>query len=171
MGRSISDVIATLPAERQAHIEANAQRKFEEMVAEARSLADFRKAVGKTQAEVGKRLGIQQNAVSQLEKRSDIYLSTLQRFVESLGMKLQLLLVTKGGAKIDLPNFQPWGETVQPHPGKRQVDARLRASAKAAKPIAKRPKEGAVKKTVARKAVTSTARAAKASSHASAAVK
>ena len=108
MGRNLDDIIESLPAERQAKIASLSRKKVEEMIAHAATLTDFRKAVGKTQAEVAKELGIKQNAVSQLEKRSDTYVSTLRRFLKSLGMTLELSVVAKNGARIDLPNFLPW---------------------------------------------------------------
>jgi transcriptional regulator with XRE-family HTH domain len=105
MGRKLEDVIHGLPAERQAKIAALSQEKVEEMIAHASSLTDFRKAVGKTQAEVARELGIQQHAVSQLEKRSDTYVSTLRRFLQSLGMTLELSVVAQNGTRIELRNF------------------------------------------------------------------
>ena len=105
MGRNLDDIIKRLPAERQTKIAALSLQKTEEMMAHAQTLADIRKAVGKTQTEVAKQLGIKQHAVSQLEKRSDTYVSTLRRFLQSLGMKLELSVVAKDGARVDLPNF------------------------------------------------------------------
>ena len=108
MGRNLDDVIGKMSAERQAKIAALSQKKIEDMIAHAATLTDFRKAVGKTQAEVAKELGINQNAVSQLETRSDTYVSTLRRFLKSLGMTLELSVIDKNGVRIDLPNFRPW---------------------------------------------------------------
>ncbi|MFZ4874492.1 XRE family transcriptional regulator [Janthinobacterium sp. Mn2066] len=105
MGRKLEEVIHGLPAERQARIAALSQEKVAEMIAHASSLTDFRKAVGKTQAEVARELGIQQHAVSQLEKRSDTYVSTLRRFLQSLGMTLELSVVAQNGERIELRNF------------------------------------------------------------------
>ncbi len=108
MGRNLDDVIKSLPADRQKKIAALSQKKIEEMIAHAATLTDFRKAVGKTQAEVAKNLGINQNAVSQLEKRSDTYVSTLRRFLKSLGLTLELSVLDKNGVRIDLQNFLQW---------------------------------------------------------------
>lgn len=105
MGRNLNEVLVSLPADRQLKIAALSQEKVEEMIAHAATLTDFRKAVGKTQAEVARGLGINQNAVSQLEKRSDTYVSTLRRFLDSLGLKLELSVIDKNGVRIDLPNF------------------------------------------------------------------
>jgi DNA-binding XRE family transcriptional regulator len=110
MGRNLDDVIESLPSKRQEKIAALSQEKIKEMIAHAATLADFRKAVGKTQAEVAKHLGINQNAVSQLEKRSDTYVSTLRRFLKSMGMTLELSVLDKNGVRIDLPNFLPWSD-------------------------------------------------------------
>jgi transcriptional regulator with XRE-family HTH domain len=108
MGRKLDDVIKSLPAGRQAKIAALAQEKREEMLLQAATLTDFRKAVGKTQAEVAKQLGINQNAVSQLESRSDTYVSTLRRFLQALDLRLELSVIDKHGVRIDLPNFLHW---------------------------------------------------------------
>ncbi len=107
MGRNLNDIIESLPPERQTKIATIAQSKVDDMIASSATLTDFRKAVGKTQAEVAKELGINQNAVSQLEKRSDNYVSTLRRFMKSLGLTLELSVVDKNGSRIALPNFIP----------------------------------------------------------------
>lgn len=105
MGQNLDDIINSLPAERQRAIAAASREKIEDMLAHAATLTDFRKAVGKTQAEVGKTLGINQNAVSQLEKRSDTYVSTLRRFLKSLGLTLELSVLDKHGRRIELSHF------------------------------------------------------------------
>lgn len=129
MGRKLDAVIASLPAAQQARIELLAQQKIDETLAHAKTLSDFRKAVGKTQAEVAAVLGVKQHAVSQLEQRSDTYVSTLQKFLESLGMKLELALVTSNGIKIELPNFHPWSEDVRSNPAvAQQTVARQRTA-------------------------------------------
>jgi transcriptional regulator with XRE-family HTH domain len=111
MGRNLNDIIKSLPAERQEKIKALSQKKVEEMMMHAATLTDFRKAVGKTQVEVAKVLGVKQNAVSQLEKRSDFYISTLRRVLKSFGVTLELAVITQTGTRINLPNFLPWDDT------------------------------------------------------------
>ena len=128
MGRNLDDVIKALSPERQAKVEALARKKANEMIAAAKSLADFRKAVGKTQEEVGKQLGIKQHAVSQLEKRSDLYLSTLARFLDSLGMTLELALIAADGTRIPLDNFHPWNEGLKEFQGAVSTELKSTAS-------------------------------------------
>lgn len=111
MGRNLDEVLNKLPAARRARITALSEEKIEDMLAHAANLTDFRKAVDKTQAQVAKGLGINQNAVSQLEKRSDTYVSTLRRYLKSLDLTLELSVVDKNGVRTELPNFLQWPDS------------------------------------------------------------
>ena len=87
MGLNVEDVIAELdPAER---------RQVEEMAAafigEEMTLRELRKARRLTQVSVARELGVSQDAVSRLEQRSDLLLSTLRRTVEAMGGSLSLI--------------------------------------------------------------------------------
>lgn len=106
MGRKLNEVIASLPAERRERIDALARAKVEDMLASARTLADIRKAVGRTQVEVAHALGVKQNAISQLEQRSDTYLSTFKRFLAGMGLQLELSVVTAEGTRVELSEFR-----------------------------------------------------------------
>lgn len=54
-------------------------------------LKDLRKSAGKTQEELAAALGVGQDTISRLEKRSDMLLSTLRHYVESVGGQLTLM--------------------------------------------------------------------------------
>ncbi|MDQ1922596.1 helix-turn-helix domain-containing protein [Massilia pseudoviolaceinigra] len=134
MGKSIAELMSALPPERRKTIESKAQKYADNMIAQADSLEVLRKAVGQTQAQIAKTLGIQQNAVSQLEKRTDIYVSTLQRYVNALGMDLEITLLSKEGKRIPLPNFHPWTDMAPadaPALGKLPLKAQKRNAATA----------------------------------------
>src|SRR6267154_4074016 len=62
-----------------------------ELIAEEMSLRELRKARKLTQSRVAKVLGITQDSVSRLEKRSDLLLSTLRKTVKAMGGKLSLV--------------------------------------------------------------------------------
>jgi len=83
----LEEAIARLPMSEQLAI----ARRTGELLAEELSLRDLRKSVGKTQVSVAKLLKIGQDAVSKLEMREDMYLSTLRGFVEAMGGKLELV--------------------------------------------------------------------------------
>jgi transcriptional regulator with XRE-family HTH domain len=63
------------------------------------SVQELRKAMRLTQAELAKRLGVRQDAISRAEQRADMLLSTLQSYIEAMGGRLTLLA--------ELPNRPP----------------------------------------------------------------
>jgi DNA-binding XRE family transcriptional regulator len=79
------------PAQRER---SNARLK--EMQAEM-LLAELRKYAGRTQEEVASELGISQPCLSKMEKQSDMQIGTLDRIVESLGGRLELVAHMPGG--------------------------------------------------------------------------
>ncbi len=62
-----------------------------QLVAEEMTLQGLRRARKLTQVRMAKRLGISQDGISKLEKRSDLLLSTLRKTVEAMGGKLSLV--------------------------------------------------------------------------------
>jgi transcriptional regulator with XRE-family HTH domain len=109
MGRSIDKVIAGLSRARRERIEKKSARLAREMIEHADSLGEIRRAMSKTQTEIARALGVGQVAVAQLEKRSDLLLSTLQRYVRAAGAELSLVVHTKQGAEIVLGNLGDLG--------------------------------------------------------------
>src|SRR5215831_18192949 len=87
MPRTLNEVIASLPEAERTKIEA----RTKELIAEEMSLQDLRKAIGKTQVALAKRLKVGQDAVSKLETRSDMYISTLRDVVKAMGGELELI--------------------------------------------------------------------------------
>jgi transcriptional regulator with XRE-family HTH domain len=62
-----------------------------ELIAEEMSLRELRKARKLTQTRVAKALGITQDSVSRLEKRSDLLLSTLRKTVKAMGGDVRIV--------------------------------------------------------------------------------
>jgi len=61
------------------------------LIAEEMTLQELRQARKLTQVRMAKALGISQDGVSRLEKRSDLLLSTLRKTVEAMGGNLSLV--------------------------------------------------------------------------------
>ena len=88
MSIPIKEMIAKLSPERQKRIEKNGKQ----LIKEYKKLVEFRKAVGLTQVELARKLSISQENVSRLEKRDDMHLSTLRKYIEALGGELELFI-------------------------------------------------------------------------------
>lgn len=66
------------------------ERRAAEMLVDVR-LAELRQALELTQQEVADALGRNQSAVAALEKRTDMLLSTLRKYVEAMGGELEVV--------------------------------------------------------------------------------
>lgn len=83
MARNLDQVLASLPAKRRAKIERRA--------GELATLKDLRQAVERTQEDLAANLGVGQDTISRIERRSDMLLSTLRRYIEAVGGQLDLV--------------------------------------------------------------------------------
>src|SRR6516225_12454074 len=87
MSRNVNDIIKNLSPARRKKIEARAAH----LIAEEMTLQELRRARKLTQVRMAKALGISQDGVSRLEKRSDLLLSTLRKTVRAMGGSLSLV--------------------------------------------------------------------------------
>ena len=79
--------------------------------AEYLTLQELRKAKKLTQAQLAEVLNIRQATVAQMEKRSDLMLSTLRGYIEAMGGKLSLMVEFPGRVPVSLEGF---GDTEDP---------------------------------------------------------
>jgi transcriptional regulator with XRE-family HTH domain len=87
----MNEVMASLPKERQERIRARAA----DLSREIEGLKALRQLADRSQEQIAQSLGIKQPSVLKIERQTDLYLSTLRRFVEAAGGTLEL--------RIDLP--------------------------------------------------------------------
>ncbi len=92
MGRTLDEVMAAMPADRRARIEDRAAG----MMAEIEGLKALRLLADRSQEQIAQALGIKQPAVLKIERQTDLYLSTLRRFVEAAGGTLELRVELPG---------------------------------------------------------------------------
>ena len=83
----LDDYVAKLPEERQEAIKS----RTAELIAEEATLRQVREARARSQEAVARKLHINQAAVSKLERRTDMYLSTLRSYIEAMGGKLEIV--------------------------------------------------------------------------------
>jgi transcriptional regulator with XRE-family HTH domain len=84
---TLKDKMKELSPAQRKKVEARAAQ----LIAEEMTLRELRHARKLTQVRMAKKLGITQDSVSRLEKRSDLLLSTLRKAVEAMGGNLSLV--------------------------------------------------------------------------------
>jgi transcriptional regulator with XRE-family HTH domain len=102
---------------RRKRVEARATQ----LIAEEMTLRELRRARKLTQVRMAKALGISQDGISKLEKRSDLLLSTLRKTVEAMGGSLSLVaefpdrapVVLSGISEVE-PVFRPSKKQARP---------------------------------------------------------
>ncbi len=77
---------------------AEIRLKSKEKVATVR-LQQVRKSHHKTQKELAESMGLSQSALSELERRPNITISAMQRYIEALGGKLEIKAVFQEGSE------------------------------------------------------------------------
>jgi len=84
---NVNEIITKLSPGQRKKVETRAA----ELIAEEMTLGQLRKARRLTQVRMARALGISQDGVSRLEKRSDLLLSTLRKTVAAMGGNLSLV--------------------------------------------------------------------------------
>ena len=110
MSKNVNDIIRTLSAAQRKKVEAHAV----ELIAEEMTLQELRRARKLTQVSVAKALGITQDSVSRLEKRSDILLSALRKTVQVMGGNLSLVAEFPDRAPVVLSGLAEGGPDAKP---------------------------------------------------------
>lgn len=106
MAKKFSELRAAMsPADRQ---KANSLTK--EMLSEM-PLNELRQARGLSQKMLAEVLNVQQPAIAKMEKRTDIYLSTLRSHIEAMGGELDIIARFPDGA-VKIANFTELGPSV-----------------------------------------------------------
>ena len=98
MGRTLDQMMDSLPEKRRQEIEARA----DELLAEVEGLKALRALAERSQEQIADALGIKQPSVHKIERQTDLYLSTLRRFVEAAGGTLELRVELPGKGIIRL---------------------------------------------------------------------
>jgi DNA-binding transcriptional regulator YiaG len=101
MAKKFSELRAGMSPQIQARAAARAEALLVEM-----RLQELRKARKVTQVEVAQAMSVEQAAVSKLEHRDDMYVSTLRDYIKALGGDLKLV-ASFPDADIPLHPFEP----------------------------------------------------------------
>ncbi len=113
--RTLKAVLGAMdPARRKRIVGRSVQlaRKYE-------ALSDLRKAREKTQVEVAAKLDVTQPYVAKLERRTDLMLSVLRKYVRSMGGELELKVTFPGSDPVILEGLGETDDEAQAGPRSR----------------------------------------------------
>ena len=92
MAKKFKALQAKMSAEARARSEGEATRMIKEM-----ALDELRGALDLTQEHLAELLHVNQAAISKVERRSDMYISTLRKIIEAMGGQLDIRAVLPNG--------------------------------------------------------------------------
>ena len=99
MAKKFSDLMARRSPESQARTQALYQKLRAEM-----PLHELRQAQELSQDALAKALHINQAAVSKMERRTDMYISTLRNYIRAMGGELEIIATFPEG-QVRIENF------------------------------------------------------------------
>jgi DNA-binding transcriptional regulator YiaG len=100
MAKNFQELRAGMSAEAKAVSAAEHSRLVEEM-----SLHQLRKARELTQTKIAEELHMGQGDVSKLERRTDMYVSTLTSYLQAVGADLEIRAVFPDGRAVKITQF------------------------------------------------------------------
>lgn len=100
MARKFAQLRAEMSPERQKRVKARAESLLQEM-----ALAELRRARQMSQVELAHVLGIRQPSVADMEKRTDMYISTLRGLIEGMGGELDIIARFPGRQEVRIKNW------------------------------------------------------------------
>jgi DNA-binding XRE family transcriptional regulator len=86
MARNFKELLDAMPAVHRARAHARAQKMLAEM-----PLQELRQARRLSQEALAKTLGAKQASISKLERRTDMYVSSLRQYVAAMGGELEII--------------------------------------------------------------------------------
>ena len=102
--RSFKGLTRGFSPEREARVVARAEVLKKEM-----ALHELRQARERSQEDLARELKVGQPAVAKLERRADMYVSNLRRYIEALGGSLEITARFPEGS-VNIVNFGELGE-------------------------------------------------------------
>ena len=103
MARKFSELRAQMSPKSQARAEAKARGMLAEM-----PLNELRQARGLSQKMLAEVLHVQQPSIAKIEKRTDMYISTLRSHIEAMGGQLEVVARFPDGS-VKISNFADLG--------------------------------------------------------------
>jgi len=99
MAKKFTELVAKMSPERRTRINNEVKKVLAEM-----PLQELRNARGLSQQMLAEALHIQQPAIAKLEKRTDMYISTLRSHIKAMGGELEVIARFPDG-DVKISNF------------------------------------------------------------------
>ena len=106
---TLEEILNQMPEERRTRIFKRADEIRQEI-----NLREMRRLRKITQTRLSKKLRIGQEGISRIERRADLFLSTLRNYVEGVGGKLSLVVEFPDRAPVVLTGFGEGSEASKP---------------------------------------------------------
>lgn len=106
MARNFKELQAKMSPESRTRSEAKAKQIIDEL-----ALDELREARNLTQEQLARVLRVRQSSISKMEKRADMYISTLQAFIKAMGGELKIEAIFPEG-RVNITQFDKIGEVV-----------------------------------------------------------
>ena len=100
MAHKFQELQKKISVERRARVEEQVREAIQQM-----ALDELRTAREFTQAELSQVLKVDQGSISKLERRTDMYIGTLRRYIEAMGGSLQIRAVFPDG-EVQIKQFE-----------------------------------------------------------------
>ncbi len=108
MAKKFTDLLDKMSPEAQAEVARDVRRIIAEM-----PLHRLRSARELTQENLAQVLGLKQGDISKMERRADMYVSTLASYVKAMGGTLEIRAVFPDGGIVKINQFEALGKTPQ----------------------------------------------------------
>jgi ribosome-binding protein aMBF1 (putative translation factor) len=108
MAKKFADLLDRMSPEAQEEVARDVRRMIAEM-----PLHRLRSARELTQENLAQVLGLKQGDISKMERRADMYVSTLASYVKAMGGTLEIRAVFPDGGIVKINQFEALGKTPQ----------------------------------------------------------
>lgn len=99
MAKKFSELEARMTPDSRVHAESLYQQHVKEM-----PLNELRQAKALSQVTLAKTLHVNQAAISKMERRTDMYISTLRDYIRAMGGELEIIATFPDG-QVKIENF------------------------------------------------------------------
>ena len=108
MAKKFQTLVNKLPRASRARIKAKTRRLIADM-----ALAELREARKLTQQQLAHQLNVKQPSIAKIERRADMYVSTLRGIIKAMGGEMEILAVFPDG-KVRITSFRNLARSQRP---------------------------------------------------------